>query len=151
MPTNLTTYLHDHLAGAQFATSLLSDLSQQQIDEPLARFAAELLVEIEEDQQTLEGFLSHLDSSPSVMKEASAWLTQKAARMKLQLSSDPFSQFETLELLSLGILGKAALWKAIQNLSLANDLDFPTLIDRAARQHSIVEELRLDFAKRVLE
>ena len=28
MADNLATYLHDHLAGAQFATALLSDLSQ---------------------------------------------------------------------------------------------------------------------------
>ncbi|MFT3726120.1 MAG: hypothetical protein QM773_21345 [Hyphomonadaceae bacterium] len=74
-----------------------------------------------------------------MLKEASAWLTQKIGRMKLQLSNDAFSIFEALEVLSLGSFGKAALWKALQHSTNLKEFDLPKLIERADRQHSVVE------------
>jgi hypothetical protein len=155
MPNNLTTYLHDHLAGARFAISLLADLAEQKLDDNLAQFASTLRSEIEADKSALEGVLTKLETQPSVIKEASAWLTQKVGRIKLQLNSDPFSIFESLEVLSLGILGKLALWNALKRLPVDHDakggLDFSNLINRATQQHAKVEERRIAYAERVLK
>jgi hypothetical protein len=155
MPDNLTTYLHDHLAGARFATALLADLEAQNLDDQLARFASTLLSEIEEDKSALEGVLARLESRPSVIKEASAWLSQKVGRVKFQLDSEPFSIFEALEVLSLGILGKLALWNALRLLPTEHDavqgLDLQHMADRATRQHAEVERRRLHYAELVLK
>jgi hypothetical protein len=155
MPDNLTTYLHDHLAGARFAISLLMDLAEQKLDGDLAEFASKLLSEIDEDKSMLEGVLARLESQPSVIKEASAWLTQKVGRIKFQLNSEPFSIFEALEVLSIGILGKLALWNALKRLPAEHDakegLDFSNLVDRAIQQHAKVEERRIAYAERVLK
>ena len=154
MPDNLTTYLHDHLAGARFATSLLDDLRTQNLDDEIAAFASTLLSEIEEDKATLEGVLARLESQPSVIKEASAWLSQKVGRLKLQLDSDAFSIFEALEVLSLGILGKQALWNALKLLPADHraiqGLDLQSLADRALHQHHQVELRRIGYAEQVL-
>jgi hypothetical protein len=53
MSDPLATYLHDHLAGSNFAIELLDSLRDQYSGEPLGRFAAALLIEIKEDQRTL--------------------------------------------------------------------------------------------------
>jgi hypothetical protein len=155
MPDNLTTYLHDHLAGARFAISLLADLAEQKLDGDLAQFASMLRSEIEEDKSTLEGVLARLESHPSIIKEASAWLSQKVGRIKLQLDSEPFSIFEALEVLSIGILGKLALWNALKRLPAEHDakegLDLLNLVDRATQQHTKIEERRIAYAERVLK
>ena len=154
MPDNLTTYLHDHLAGASFAISLLADLAEQKLDGDLAEFASKLLSEIEEDKSMLEGVLARFESRPSIIKEASAWLTQKAGRIKFQLDSEPFSIFEALEVLSIGILGKLALWNALKGLpaehAAIQGLDLQHVADRARRQHTEVECRRINYAERVL-
>jgi hypothetical protein len=150
---NLTTYLHDHLAGAQFAISLLADLAEQEVDTELAAFVSQLKAEIEDDRTILQGVVERLDSSPSLLKEASAWLTQKLGRAKFQLGSEPFSIFEALEILSLGILGKRALWRALQSLpphEAYAQLNLDDLIDRAVRQYDQVEQRRIGYAKRTL-
>ena len=154
MPDNLTTYLHDHLAGARFAISLLADLAEQKLDGDLAEFASMLRREIEEDKSMLEGVLARLESHPSIIKEASAWLTQKVGRIKFQLDSEPFSIFEALEVLSLGILGKLALWNALDTLPTEHEalqqLDLQHLVDRARRQYAEVERRRIGYAEQVL-
>ena len=55
MPRNdpLAIYLHDHLAGSKVAIDLLGAVRDQHAREPLGQFAAELLVEIEEDRAVL--------------------------------------------------------------------------------------------------
>lgn len=149
MSANLQTYLRDHLAGAQFATSLLADLGAQTLDTDLAAFARTLHAEIEADKQIVEQVLTRLDSQPSMIKEASAWFAQKLGRAKLQVGSDRFSIFEGLELLAIGILGKLALWKAIQAMPSHSSfaaLDLGLLAKRASDQHAAVEQRRITYA-----
>jgi hypothetical protein len=154
MPDNLTTYLHDHLAGARFAISLLADLADQKLDDDLAQLASQLLKEIDEDKSTLENIVARLESRPSVIKEASAWITQKIGRVKFQLDSEPFSIFEALEVLSLGILGKLALWNALKLLPAEHNatqgIDLSNLAERAIQQHAEVERRRIAYSQRVL-
>jgi hypothetical protein len=149
----LVTYLQDHLAGSQFALALLDDLSRQTTDRETAECAALLRQEIQMDQQALEGFLNRLPADRSVLKEATAWISQKASRQKLELD-DPFGLFEAVELLTLGVLGKIALWDALRELSkidrLDSDFKLEELLARARTQHDMLESLRLRLARKSL-
>lgn len=146
---NLVTYIQDHLAGSRFAISLLDDLNG--IAPPaLASVVQRLHAEIELDRTELEGLLNRLTSGISYSKEFAAWIAQKASRLKLSLST-PFGQFEAVETLALGVLGKAALWRVLQTIEpsprWAADIDLPALIRRAQRQHRQLERLRLQLGK----
>lgn len=154
MQRNLEIYMHDHLAGAQFATSLLSDMAAQDFDVDLATFASTLLREIEEDKKIVEEILSRLNATPSALKEASAWIVQKLGRVKLQIGSDPFSIFEACEVLSIGIQGKVALWNALATVASEQEslrsLDFPALAERALEQYQRVERRRIAYVSSLL-
>lgn len=112
MSDTLAIYLHDHLAGAKFAIGLLEHLRDSDAEQPVRKFAQDLLISIEEDRAILQRIADQVNSDVNVLKEATAWLTEKVSRVKLRLGSDAeFGLFESLETLSLGILGKLALWR----------------------------------------
>jgi hypothetical protein len=82
-------------------------------------------------------------------------MLEKVARLKLgHTGSTDFEMFESLELLALGIFGKLALWRALQNASRLDarlrGYDFDRLILRARQQYETVESRRLDLAAMVL-
>ena len=74
MTNPIATYLHDHLAGARFAVSLLQDLSRQSVDAGVSDLATSLIPEIEADQNVLEGFTKQIDGDSSTIKEVAAWV-----------------------------------------------------------------------------
>jgi hypothetical protein len=155
MSDRLATYLNDHLAGASFAIEILERMRAGRADPALRNLAEELLTEIEDDRAVLQSIIEKFDSERSVAKEAAAWVAEKASRMKLQLGTDEsLGVFETLEVLSLGILGKRALWRALESVAPADTrlqtIDFNSLINRAEAQYVAVETRRLEVAKRVL-
>jgi hypothetical protein len=147
MNSNLATYLNDHLAGARFAVDLLERLRDTASDPNSRAFADELLGEIESDRAVLQTLIDRI-SSKSVLKEATAWLAEKAARVKLRLGSDDdLANFEALETLALGVLGKQKLWYALCHLSKTDDRvagpDYRDLAEIAQAQHDRIEERRL--------
>lgn len=147
------TYLHDHLAGAKFAVNLLDDLSQQDFDIEVAKSAGRLRPEIESDRMTLETFVNQLGGHSSAIKDAAGWVAQKAGRMKLDIN-DPLGLFEAVEVLALGVLGKIALWSALDVVHRTHGciegLDLKMLLDRAKAQHRELESLRLRLAANAL-
>jgi len=149
MTDALATYLQDHLAGARFAVSLLRDLSEQKGATMVASFAAELLPEVEADRTALQVELSAHGREASTVREAAAWTAQKASRLKLTLT-EPLGQFEAIEMLTLGVLGKAALWKALRAISQSEstweNLPLDNLLQRAQAQAEALEALRLKLA-----
>lgn len=151
MSDPLAIYLNDHIAGASVAIDLLKTMKERHDDESLRQFAVSILVEVEEDEETLRNFAKKIGSGSNVFKEAAAWLTEKASRLKLGASSSgDFGTFEALEFLSLGIQGKLSLWTALQLVSKSDArltvLDFEKLIARAKTQYDRVEERRLSVA-----
>src|SRR5687767_3293694 len=112
---NLTTYLNDHLAGSIMALELIKHAAQPSAGTPLARSLEQLHGEIEEDQTVVRDLLRRLDASENPVKQAAAWLAEKAGRGKIDASdtSDPLGRLEALETLKLGILGKLALLVAL--------------------------------------
>jgi hypothetical protein len=154
MADPLATYLHDHLAGSNFAVELLKSLRDEHIDDPLGQLATTLLREIEEDKATLQGIVDQVGKKPPDLKEAAAWLGEKVSRFKLRHSAgDGLGTFEALETLALGVLGKLALWRALAVTANArvHGVDFEQLMARAQSQHDRLEESRLQVARTLFE
>jgi len=156
MSNPLATYLHDHLAGSNFATELLKNLQDQHAGEPLGQFAAALLIALEEERQILQGIIDRVGAEPSTLKEATAWVGEKVSRFKLRrASSGEVGTFEALEALSLGILERVALWRALSVIAPTDvrvrGVDFDALVARARAQHAQVEERRLQIAGTALQ
>jgi hypothetical protein len=151
MSDSLSTYLHDHLAGSNFAVDLLEFLRDQHAGDPLGAFAATLLVEVKRDREVLQGIIDRAGTGFPLVKEAAAWLGEKVSRWKLTRGA--FGDFEALEALALGILGKLALWRALATIVdvRMRGVDFDQLGARAQAQHAQVEELRLQAARTAFE
>lgn len=146
----LTTYLEDHLAGAALAIDILRTMKERR-DDRLSRFADSLLAKIEEDEQTLRTIAKRLGSASNFVKEAGAWLAEKASKAKLSIhASGDLGNFEALEFLALGIQGKLSLWRALQVIAASDNrlsnLDLDRLIARGEEQYKSVEQQRLSLA-----
>jgi hypothetical protein len=152
MTSPLVTYLQDHLAGARFAVSVLQELADQDVNLETADLAACLLQEIEEDRTSLENYVVTLGGDTSAAKEAIAWMAQKTSRWKLSPNRLD-GIFEAVELLSLGVLGKLALWNTLRTIDApaVSGLDLDSLCRRATDQYSRLESLRLRLAPMALQ
>jgi hypothetical protein len=149
----LTTYLNDHLAGSVTAMELLDHLREFSSGTDKERLTA-LQREIEEDQEVLKALLHDLGGKESRIRKAAAWLTEKLGEAKLKLDDPGDGQLrllEALESLGLGILGKLALWRALEvareQAPALRKLDFARLKSRAVAQHDRVESERLRMAR----
>jgi hypothetical protein len=155
MTEPLATYLHDHLAGSNFAIDLLESLRDRYAGQSLGQFASNLLAEIQQDRNTLKQIADRVGKGTPDLKEAAAWLAEKASRLKLSHDHpNALGTFQALETLALGILGKLALWRALTLIAdiddRLSDLNLPELIRRAEAQHAAVEEHRLLLAPAAL-
>ena len=155
---HLAVYLTDHRAGSVAAVELLEHLEASHAGTPIAPFAAALRSEIEADIRDLEGLMSRVGTSSSLIKNAGAWITAKVAELKLQIddpSGGPLRLLESLESVAIGIEGKRALWiglsTAVDLLPALAGMDYGDLIRRAEAQRSAVEEQRLAAVKAVVQ
>ncbi len=151
----LATYLHDHLAGADFAIDLLGTMKDRHQHQPLGQFAAQLLGEVTQDRDTLLHFAEKVGSGTNALKEFTVWVGEKASRVKLGGGvKGEFGTFEALEFLALGVQGKLSLWHALQVIAASDarlgGLDLELLIVRAEAQYAQVEEQRLASAATAL-
>ncbi|BDC52306.1 hypothetical protein F183_A46210 [Bryobacterales bacterium F-183] len=148
MSEALRTYLDDHHAGATFAVELLDSLRSQKADPELASFANVLQREIRADVEVLQSIIAQLGEAESSLKKALGHLAEKAMRAKFDPeNARGIGTFEALETLSLGILGKRALWRVLRQIAEAPKLDYDTLIVRAEYQFQQVERFRLKVAQ----
>ena len=101
--------------------------------------------------------MASLGVTVRMYKVGVAWIGEKAGRLKFNgrlLSRSPLSDLEELELLRLGVEGKAAGWRTLRTLAGtdarldAGRLD--ELISRASSQADQLEELRVRAASRVI-
>jgi molybdopterin synthase sulfur carrier subunit len=151
----LASYLHDHLAGSNFAIELLKNLKEEHAGEPLGDFAAAELPLLLEDRGIVQEIADRTEAPSSPVKEAATWLAEKASRFKLRHpSSREFGDFEALELLAIGVHGRVGLWRALARLatgeSSLGEHDFDALANRAQQQHDRVEEQRVRLAPSAL-
>ena len=112
----LRTYLNDHLAGSVMAIELCERTISENEGTPFAARLARLLEEIREDQRVLQGLIEGIGAGENPLKKAGAWLAAQAGRLKLGGTDEPgeLPRLELLEMLSTGIHGKRALWRALR-------------------------------------
>jgi hypothetical protein len=153
----LDVYLNDHLGGAMLGSDLAEQIRKRSDGTPLGDQMAEIAPQIEEDRQTLIGLMEQLDVSKNPVKQASAWLAEKASRVKFggASSGEPdFGLYMAVETLTLGVEGKMSLWKALKQIAAdhpplaAANLD--ELIARAQSQHDRLEEQRISLGRDIL-
>jgi hypothetical protein len=90
-------------------------------------------------------------------KVCAAWVGEKAGRVKFNgrlLARSPLSDLEELELMRLGVEGKAAGWRTLRVLAdTDNRLDsgqLDELMSKARHQADLLEELRVQAACQVI-
>jgi hypothetical protein len=133
----LGIYLNDHLAGATAGSELARRMTRshrgQEEGGPLRRLAAE----IRQDRSALLDIMASLGVTVRAYKVGAAWIGEKE-----------------LELLRLGVEGKAAGWRTLRTQADADArLDagrLDELISRAKSQVDELEELRVRAADRIL-
>jgi hypothetical protein len=146
----LKIYLEDHYAGATAGLELARRTAGANrgtrygdVLEPIAR-------EIEEDRDSLRAIMTELGVGPDRLKDAGAWVGEKAGRLKLNghlTGYSPQSRVVELEGLVLGVTGKRGLWRALRHVApqesrlRIDELDL--LEGRAESQLERLEEQRL--------
>jgi len=153
----LGVYLNDHLAGSTVGVQLARRIaaSAQHMPAPadvLNRFAAE----VSEDRTALVRIMATVGIKVRGYKMYAAWAGEKLGRLKPNryvLNRSPLSSLEELEIMRLGVEGKAAGWRTLRSLadrdSLLDAGRLDELIARAAGQADLLETLRADMAERI--
>ncbi|HEY0631160.1 MAG TPA: hypothetical protein VGC98_03825 [Thermoleophilaceae bacterium] len=151
----LGIYLNDHLAGSttgrELAKRTLSSNRGTEF-EPMLEWLVE---QIAEDREALVGIMRTLEVPQDPVKKLAAWAVERIGRLKLNgalLSYSPLSRLVELEGLTLGVTGKLAGWRALQQISdprLAA-FDLEQLAERALEQQQRLEEHRLAAARLAL-
>jgi hypothetical protein len=151
---HLTDYMKDHFAGSVAAVELLDHLVSSQRGKSDEKFFARLREEIGEDQEVLNGLLHELGASGGAIRNTTAFLGEKFARLKLLLedpSNGQLARLEKLEALALGIEGKRALWRALlavaEEIPALGKVDLAALCQRAEDQRGRVEARRVEAAR----
>ena len=143
----LKIYLNDHLAAATAGRDLARRAAASNRDSEYGPFLHRLANEITEDRESLVSIMRALNVKVDPIKVLVGWGAEKVGRLKLNgrlLGYSPLSRLVELEVLSLGVHGKLALWRSLQQLEptlLPPGYGLlPELVDRAARQ---LEELEV--------
>jgi hypothetical protein len=153
----IDVYLNDHLAGAMLGSDLVEQIQAQNHGTALGQLMQSLAPQIEQDRQTLMELMQQLDSSKNPVKQATAWIAEKASRAKFSrmTSGDPeLGTFMALETLTLGVRGKACMWTALKQVADQHppiaSMNLDELIDRAHTQQDALERERLAAGTRAL-
>ena len=154
---HLTNYMKDHFAGSVAAIELLNHLISSNRGKTDEQFFSRLRDEVVEDQEALRGLLHDLDAEDAeggAIRNTTAFLSEKLARIKLLLenpSGGQLARLEKLEALALGIEGKRTLWGALlavaEEIPALRKVDFARLSQRADDQRKRVEVRRLEAAR----
>jgi hypothetical protein len=154
----LGIYLNDHLAGATAGLELARRVARAgQVPAPqpdLQGFADE----VAEDRAALLGIMGALDVPVRSYKVWAAWAGEKAGRLKPNgrlTTRSPLSNLLELEMMRLGVEGKATGWRTLRKLA---DQDarldagqLEELLSRARRQSDFLEDARMRAAQQVIQ
>jgi len=152
---NLEIYLNDHLAGSAAAIGLFDRLRRKIRDPAIVRVLTDLRQAVERDRATLRGLMKRFGIAESRTRKLAALLAQKLANVKLRLSSSRRGDLQllhALDVLSLGIQGKKALWTALEAASGRGPrpVRYDDCAARADEQLAILRDLRIEVARRAL-
>jgi hypothetical protein len=150
----LHIYLQDHLAGATFGLELVQRCRRNNEGSEFAEPLAELAAEIAGDRRALEGIMRDVGADVSRTKVAVGWMLEKIRRLKPNGGLFEYTRLARvmeLESLAIGIAGKRAMWRALDDVASRearlSHHDFSRLAERADDQLSRVEALRLEAAR----
>jgi hypothetical protein len=155
MPENeaLDAYLNDHLAGAAAAVELVERIRDNNAGTALAAHMEALGQAIEADRDTLATLMERLGVTPSKPKQVTGKLLETLSRFRLNervTGSPAVTRLMEIETLSLGIEGKASLWRSLDQVAASRPelgaFDLGALMSRAVDQRSGLEPLRLQAA-----
>jgi hypothetical protein len=153
----LGIYLNDHLAGATAGAELAHRMARTHQAQGQNGQLKDLAVEVAQDRAALIGMMKTLGVPVRAYKVCAAWVGEKAGRVKFNgrlLARSPLSDLEELELLRLGVEGKAAGWRTLRVLADTDKRLDPgqldELISGARRQADLLEELRVQAASQVI-
>ena len=116
----LGIYLNDHLAGATAGTELAHRMARSHGDEEDSGTLRRLAAEIGQDRTALLDIMAALGIKVRRYKVGAAWIGEKAGRLKFNgrlFARSPLSDLEELEILRLGVEGKAAGWRTLRTLA----------------------------------
>ena len=153
----LGIYLNDHLAGATAGTELAHRTARSRGDGQNGGTLRRLAAEIAQDRAALLDIMAALGMKVRRYKAGAAWVGEKAGRLKFNgrlFARSPLSNLEELEMLRLGVEGKAAGWRTLRTLADTDTRLDPgrldELISRARRQADLLEDLRVGAASQVV-
>ena len=112
----MDVYLNDHLAGSMLGSDLAEQIQKETEGSPLGEVMSSIAAQIDEDRQSLIDLMERMGTSKNPVKQATTWLAEKASRTKfsgLTSGEDELGTFMALETLTLGVEGKASLWRAL--------------------------------------
>jgi hypothetical protein len=121
----------------------------------MEKFSGELYAEIDHYREVLLNIIAKLNIALTSTRQAAAWLTEKAGRVKLRFddpSGGNLLLYQILEILSLGIEGKSSLWTALE--AAAEDApalrleNYDALRQRAVQRRDRVESRRITTARK---
>ncbi|MFD6969578.1 hypothetical protein [Streptomyces sp. NPDC059979] len=148
-PSFLTVYLNDHLTGSGAGVRLARRLARRHRRTDGGPGLAELAKQIEEDQQSLRRVMGDVGVPARRVHEVVGRIGETAGRLKPNgrlVRRSPLSDVVELEMMLLGVEGKAACWRALRELAATDDrLDAPDLdrlLARADNQASMLDGLR---------
>lgn len=143
---DLAIYLNDRLAGSTAAMEMVQDLIEAHQGERLEGFLRPLREDIQSDQGELRSLMEGLGVEESKLRKTGAWMAEKASRLKLRVADfgEPnLALLQSLETLSIGIMGKRLLWRTLDATIAAvarkSGLDLLRLERRAGEQFERVE------------
>ena len=148
----LALYLRGHYAGGHTA---IRRLREQATSDPIndrRSLLAALLSEIDTDLSTLRDVMRRLSIRPSPLRNAAASVAAIVGRwfLRAERPGDAQAMLIGLESLSLGIEGKAKLWRTLDEVSVTeprlSGIDFAGLTARARGQRERLETYRLAAA-----
>jgi hypothetical protein len=152
----LGIYLNDHLAGATAGTELAHRMARSHGDGQDGSTLRRLAAEIAQDRAALLDIMAALGIKVRCYKVSAAWIGEKAGRLKFNgrlFTRSPLSDLEELEMLRLGVEGKAAGWRTLRTLADSDTRLDPARLDEliagARRQADVLEDLRVAAASRL--
>ena len=151
----LAIYLNDHLAGATVGRDLAKRAAGRNRNSDYGPFLERLAREVAEDRESLVAIMRALDVKIDPLKAIASWGVEKVGRLKLNgrlFGYSPLSRLVELEGITLGVYGKRALWRSLQQVDPERPAiagrDLSELLARAERQ---LEELELHRQRAAVE
>jgi hypothetical protein len=155
-PELLGIYLNDHLAGATVGVELALRMARSHTGPAAGSTMERLAAEIAQDRTALREIMAGLGVPSRAYKVCAGWIGEKVGRLKPNgrlRSRSPLSDLEELEMLRLGVEGKAAGWRTLRVLAESDSrLDkarLDELMSRAGDQADRLEDLRVRAATEV--